>query len=779
MPVFPFRPPATLTLAADARVVKALPADEHIWTLHAAHGLPEALALTTTYGLRVQDMAIFPWVEMEGQPRWKVAAFAGTPQVEAILPAYARLTCKPFGGLALTCEYWVGHPQAVTGRLTVRNDGGAEMRGALGLAALLRPLEVDGGGMAPVKRGAVHILQGEGGGLHPLLFLTGGAEGVLSPFPALLVPFALSLGEQRRLTWVHTALDDAEAGFELARQLAARRWEPFFARLMLLDAQTPALEVGEPSCTWMLARARQTAHQLVQHVPDLPAPFLVTARTAEHGGPTDPLARNRAASVLAAYHLAVGYFLPTQPAVVQDWVRAFLARQREDGSIPWQPALGEEGYLASPLLVELAYRAFEHDAVELPRLYAPLRRFVEQWYATGDVNRDGFPEWAHPLQMGLPDPPAFSPWRRESVGSDLSLAESPALYALLYRALTRLEALAEAAGEEPPPDLRSRQRRLLKAVQAMWDARRRTALYRDRDTHERPPHLTLGKHRGGGTLTVAETFALPTRVVVHLFPVGGEVRPAVVTVQGSDERGKPVTETLRGGRIRWHEGRGVAVTQAVFHHLAAVTVEGLRSRGRFVVLTPDYTFPDISLVLPLWAKMLEPSQAEAVRRALSDERMYGRPYGVPVAPRGGQRAPDWQRAVLMPWNTLAVEALLAQGWVSDAARLLGRLGGVAEKVLRAQGVFREAYHADQGEGMEGKDGLVGLPPVGLWLRVAGVEPVDPRRVRFLWPMPFDDEWVIRFWGWEIRRRPGRTLVVTPDGATHTMTATEPYEVVVE
>ncbi len=776
MTTLPFRPPARLTLAVDARLADAPTHDEHIWTLHAAHGVPAALTLATTYGLRVQEMAIFPFMESDEQQRWASSTFAKSPQLVDFSVGFAHVVCEPFPALELTCRYWVAHPRGVIGQLVLRNTGQTPREGVLGLAVVLRALQGEAGGMMPRTRGAVHFLQGEAGGLQPLVFLTGGAEGALSPFPSLLVPFALPAGGSRRLTWVQTALADAEKGYDLARQMAARPWEPALARLTMLEAQVPRLAAATPARTWVFTRARQSALRMVQPHENLPRPFLVTAREPDHGGPADPLALNRAPSVLEAYHLAAGHFLPTHPAPVQGWVADFFAQQYDDGFVPWKPTQASRGYLASPLLAELAYRAWAHDRAGWAAYAEPLRRFVEAWYTLGDRNRDGFPEWSHPLQMGLPDVPAFSPWRRESVGGNFASVESPALYALLYRALERMEDAMTAAGLEPPPDARTRRRRLRTAVQAMWDARRRAPLYRDYETHERPPHRTLGKQRGNGALVLEETFPTPSRVVVHVFPAGGGVRPVSVVLRGRDARGKPLEEHLTGGALTWHEGRGVATSQHVFAHLAAVTVEGLRSRCRWVVLTPQYDVPDISLLLPFWAGMLTDAQTDAVRRALVSERAYGRPFGLPLSPRGGKKAADWLRAVYMPWVTFAVEGLLAHGFVAEAAHVLTAAARAATRTLIEEGGFRDAYHADTGAGMGGREGLTGLLPVGLWMQVAGIQPLNPHRVRFAWPMPFDEEIVVQVWGWQIRRTPAHTEVRTPDGDVRVLKVAEPYEV---
>ena len=773
---FPFRPPARLTLAVDTRLADAPVGDEHIWTLHAAYGMPAALTAVTTYGLRVQEMAIFPFVESEGQPRWASSAFARAPQWVRFSVGYAHLVCEPFPGLQLTCRYWVAQPHVLVGQLALHNLSQTNKQGVLGLAALLRALPGEKSGMMPQTRGAVHLLQGEAGGVQPLLFLTGGAEGALSPFPSLRVPFDLSAGGVRRLTWVQTALNDAEAGFAMARQMAARSWAPHQARLEMLDARTPAVETASPAGAWAFARARQMAHRLMQPIDNLPRPFFVTSRETDHGGPADPLALNRAPSVTEAYHLAVNYFLPTHPTPVQGWVADFFARQQEDGFVPWKPAHAQQGHLASPLLAELAYRAWAHDRAGWSAYAEPLRRFVEAWYVHGDRNRDGFPEWRHSLQMGLPDVPAFSPWQRASVGSDFSKVESPALYALLYRALERMEDAMEAAGNEPPPDARARRRTLRAAVQAMWDSRRRVPLYRDYETHERPPQRNVGKGRGSGTFALEAVLESPARVVVHVFPAGGGVRPVTVVLRGRDAHGKPVEEQISGGKIAWHDGRGVATSTRVFKSLANVEITGLRSRCRWVVLTPVYDFPDVSLLLPFWAKMLTEDQAEAVRRALVSPHAFGHAFGIPLASRGGKKAADWLRAVYMPWVTFAVEGLLAHGFIADAAHVLSASARAVERTLTDEGGFREAYHADTGAGMGGRESLTGLLPMGLWARVAGVQLMTPHRIRFAWPTPFDEEIVVRVWGWQIRRSPAQTEVRTPDGQMRVLNVAEPYEV---
>lgn len=776
MDSFPFRPPARLTLAADARLNPEAPTPEHVWTLFAASGSPPALSLESSYGLQIQSIRIFPYMELDEQVRADPATFAAPPLLTDFAPSYAKTECEPFAGLRLVCEYFIGHPRGVMGRLYLQNRSPNEMRGVLGLAAILHPLaEENAQPLAPEETAAIHILRGKAGGLAPVLFMTGGAEGALSPFVSLRLDFDLKAGGERRVSWAHTAVEDADEGLDLARRLAARKWEPLLARLAVASEPLVALETKSPQKTWTFARARQTALRLV--LPNRPnRPFLVTSRLPDRPALAASAADGQTPSVLEAWYLATAFFLPTAPAAPRAWVDAFLAAQHEDGFIPWRPWSAESRYLASPLLVELAYRAYRNAPADLPRLYQPLLRFVEAWFNLGDANGDGFPEWAHPLQMGLADPPAFAPWRKESVGGDFATVESPALYAFLYRAITRLEQIAAEAEETLPREMATRKRRLHKAVQEMWDARRRAVLYRDFATHKRHEHAVLGKSRGDQPLELNAAFSPPVRPLIHIFPKNGEIRPAEIILRGLDGRGRAVTETLRGGKIAWFEGRGVATAANVYRRLDAVEIRGLRAEDRFVALTTDLFSPDISLLLPFWAGMLGGEQTEAMRRVLTSERDYGRQYGAPISPRGGKNAPDWMRAVLMPWNAFAVEAMLEQGFIADAAALLSAAARAAEERLAADGVFWEAYHAEHGRGLGVPEHLSGLPAPALMLAAAGIQPISPQQVRFTWPSPFQDELRFSFWHWSVIRSPERTVLLLPDGSEHPITTPEPFEV---
>ena len=104
-----------------------------------------------------------------------------------------------------------------------------------------------------------------------------------------------------------------------------------------------------------------------------------------------------------------------------------------------------------PLLASLTWRLYQFDEDQgllgnlCPRLLDNLR----QWFSREhDHDQDGFPEWDNPLQTGFEDNPSFAFWHSWSLGSDISMAESPDLGAYLYRECNLLLRMARLLGRD-------------------------------------------------------------------------------------------------------------------------------------------------------------------------------------------------------------------------------------------------------------------------------------------------------------------------------------------
>src|SRR5262245_46031771 len=113
--------PLALRLAADVRLGPTDYANDHIWEVTLAGGEPPALAVRTTYGLRAQDMRLYPsFVEGE-RTVTDPADFAEPPLVQASLVNYLRVAATPLPGLTVSAEYWVPDSHTLAGQLTLTN----------------------------------------------------------------------------------------------------------------------------------------------------------------------------------------------------------------------------------------------------------------------------------------------------------------------------------------------------------------------------------------------------------------------------------------------------------------------------------------------------------------------------------------------------------------------------------------------------------------------------------------------------------------------------------
>src|SRR5574342_514833 len=95
----------------------------------------------------------------------------------------------------------------------------------------------------------------------------------------------LGPGQTRQLTFAEAARETLTASFELARHIAARKWEAERARIELLDAAaTIDIQTGDPDWDAALAFSQRAALGLMfRGNENLPCPSFVSARQPDHG----------------------------------------------------------------------------------------------------------------------------------------------------------------------------------------------------------------------------------------------------------------------------------------------------------------------------------------------------------------------------------------------------------------------------------------------------------------------------------------------------------------
>jgi len=780
--------PLNLTLAADARLGGCNYTDDQIWELSLSEGVPPALAIGTTYGLRARSFRMFPRF-IEGERAVSdPASFHRYPTIHQIYPNYLRLDFAPFPDLEVEAEYWVATSQAIAGRLRLTNHADEPRLVRLEWVAQLTPTE--GQRMAPLENLAA--LGGRTGGLAPVVFLTGGPVADSAPFPALSLNLEIAPHVSRPFTWAHAALAEPEASFDLARQIAGRPWEAEIARINLTNEGMIDIRTGDREWDIAFALAQKAAFGLFSGpTPHLPCHSYVFSRQPDlgfsmRGDGSDYNHLWSGQTPLEAAYLA-GLVLPSAPELAQALVKNFIASQKEDGEIDCRPGLGGQRsrLMATPVLASLAWKIYRYtgDRDFLEQVFTPLLDFVQAWFSPEhDVDGDGVPEWSSLMQTGWEDHPLFSRWHAWSRGIEIWSAETPGLSAFLYNECQALMKMAAVLGRpEPAASLASLADHLRTAVEASWDEAGATYMYWDRDTHRCPPGELLAQATGPGEIAINRSFEDPVRLLVSIQSDGEATRHPRIVVRGMSSTGQHRVERISDERFKWYLGRGMLTGERVYSSLEGIEIQGVEPEDEIHIYAAGYICQDQTLLLPLWAGIPDEGRAETlVRRTITNPDLYWRPFGLPACP-APEDAPEAGicSAVYLHWNTMIGEGLLRYGFRDEAADLVTRLMQAVIRSLKVEQTFRRSYSADSGEASGEREALTGLAPLELFLEALGVRLLSSRRVLVEGRNPFPWPVTVKYRGLTVLRQREKTMVIFPDGQTAEVEGPEPQLIALE
>ncbi len=781
--------PLCLTLAADSRLSISDYLNDHIWELVLGGGEPAALSLCTTFGLRAKMMRLFLRFSEGKKSVSDPYVFALPPTIRRFYPNFITIEYSPLPSIDVSTEYWVPQSNAISGRVNVANRSNATRKIRLEVCALLTP--IDGQGMTSTQMQLVNVLAGQTGGLFPVLFLTGGPAHGSGPHPSLFLDLELGPGATRQLTWTQAAADTLQASFDLARQTAARPWEAERARLELLNAsQTIDIHTGDKDWDAAFAFSQSAGFGLFfppnilsrseAERTNLPNPSLVSARGPDNGyspkgdGMDYPASWN-GQTPLESYYLAE--VLPASQAA-QDLLRNFLAIQTENGSIDGKLGLaGQRGrYLAAPLLSSLAWKLYEksEDKEFLNEVYPRLLKFFWSWLSPEyDEDGDGLPQWKHILQTGFEDNPLFDAWHEWSLGIDITQVHSPALEAMLYHEAACLIKMAEQLDQ---PDsltlLHEQAAQLRKSIESTWQPRTGLYHYRDRATGLSLAGKVLIRQKGAGIVTPKLKFEGPIRLLIEMQTQSPAAKRPQIRIH--EFASKPADEVIESGDYQWRNGGAIYTTKKVYSKLAKVSVRGLSNEDTIIISTLDFTTEDHTLFTPLWAGVPDQQRAQTIiGRALLDANRFQRPFGVPACPPlTSPEAESVSQAVHLPWNLLICEGLLKYGFRTDAARIVVHIMTAIIQNLKQNRAFYARYHAEKGTGIGERNALSGLAPVGLFMKVLGVEILSTTRVKLEGENPFPWDVTIQYKGLKVIRGQKKTEVVFANGKSVVVTAME-------
>jgi hypothetical protein len=738
-------------------------------------GDPAAILLQTSYGLRARNMRIFFRFGEGDKTISDPRAFHIPVTTKRFYPNYIQLGFSPFAGLDISAEYWAPESHMVAGRLQLVNHGAEVRNFRFELVALLNPAS-GGETINPQKREGANILNGKSDGLSPVVFLTGGPEGRSSPYTALVHHLELQPGKPRRLTWVHAALPVAEDSFNLARSTAARDWDAEISRVEMQNSSRLEIMTGDPDWDAAFALGQKAALTLI-HSPSeaLPYASFVESRQPDQGysrqgDGSDYNHLWNGQSALDAWYMS-NLLLPSEPDIATGILKNFLAIQEKDGRIDGKPGLaGQRARMsATPILASLAWRIYQHteDQAFLESVFPKLVEFLHAWFSKHqDRDRDGLPEWDNSVQSGFEENPAFARWHVWAQGADITLYESPALCAFLYRECQVIEQIADLLGRrEATAALEAISGNLLSAVEKSWDSRAASYHYWDRESHLSQRGEILGKRKGTGEIFLDKVFDAPSRILVRIDTGKETTLNARVFIHGKTATGKKRVERIGRQDIRWFPGLGSATVKQLYSEIERVQVEGVPPNGKVSVRLVDHFSRDHTLLLPLWACIPNKETAQKlVRRSITNPKRYWRAYGLPACPNPPKhKEAQICGAVWNVWNVLIAEGLLANDARQEAADLVSNMMRGITHSLKTEGAFRKHYHADSGEGLGERNALAGLPPLGLFMATIGVRIISPWRVALEGSNPYAWPVTIKFRGLIIEKTKDETTITFPNG----------------
>ena len=777
----------SLVLAADARFCTPNYVDDQIWELNLSSGEPPALSLRTTYGLRARTMRLFPRFSEGDLSVSDPEKFDRPPSLHRFYPNFALVDCSPFEGLDVILEYWVIDSQHTGGRIRLINSGVTPRKIRLDWIASLVIASENGKQLTPQSLEGVNVLIGQAADIHPVVFLSGGAEAQSSPTSALMVTAELLPGVSKTFYWGHGGAPSPEESFRLAREFAARRWEEEIGRIDMVNASMLDIRTGSEDWDLAFTLGQAAAHRLIHGPsPHLPRASFVHTRLPDQGyslrgdgSDYDHLWNGQ--NVLETWHLC-SLLLPAAPDTAAGLLENFLYTQDEDGCVDWQPSLSGQrtGVLATPMLCSLAWRIFQFsgDRVWLVKFFPRLQKFIQHWFSPEhDRDGDGVPEWDHPMQTGFEDNPYFSSIQDWAQGADISQFESPSLTGMLYREIRSLIRIARAINYTASiPALEEKLAWLRPSLENAWDEDSQIYRYRDRETHHSPSGMVLTRQKGTGTILMTERHFDPAaRLSIRILRESEGDRDPEILLKGLNAGGEPIEDHLSGARIRWTLQWGTGISSTVFSRIHSVEVRGIQPEDELVVRTLDYRHLDQTLLTPLWAGVPSAEQAEKmIKKTIIHPARFWRSYG--LAACATLPAPETEQdceQVWIPWNCIVGEGLMRYGHQEAAAELVSRMMDAITLNLRERGAFYKFYNAGTGAGIGDRNGVLGLPPLDLFMTALGVTIYSPWRVRLEGRNPFPRPVLIRFRGLQVRRRLDSTEITFPNGETVEVEETAP------
>jgi hypothetical protein len=784
--------PITLPIASDARLGSTDYLDDQIWELNIGKSEPPALVLQTTFGLRARVCRIFPRFFNDGQVVIDPAKFHRPISIRTYYPNFICLSFKPFSSINVNIEYWVPSSHVVAARTKITNTSHEPHQIQLEWAELLIP-SPDGKRMAISANGLITILAGHTANLAPVLYLTGGVKAGNSPYPSLNLSFEIPAYAEQESCWVNASLEDASSSFDLAKELINSNWEAEFARIERINSQRLEIITGIHDWNTAFFLSQTYSRQLIhQSTNKCPAASFVCARNPDQGfslrgNGSDYNHLWNGQTAFDAYYLT-NFLLPASPELIRGILDNFFASQTPQGEIDWKPGLsGQRSQLmATPILSTLSWMYFQYSGnlAYLKTIFNQLLKFYFSWFTQAhDRDNDLIPEWDQAVQTGFEEHPLFSYVHAWSSGIEASTVESPDLIAYLYRDGQSLLSIARLIGEEDSLyQLEQMLVHLREMLDQSWSDESACYQYLDRDSHVKTHGEILAIQNGSGVMEIRHEFQQPIRPMIMIKSKSERTQPVQVYIHGITPTGAHRVDHIPTQSVRWHLGTGFITSEYVYQAIEKIEITGVMPDVPVITRVVDLTGMDQTLLLPLWARI--PSQEQAnilVNLTILNKKKFLAPFGLRSCINNQEEMmlPDEYFAMHLPWISLILEGMVNYGLQKKAAEVFSRWMKALISSQKLELCFPQSYHSENGTALGGVNTLSGLVPVGLFLKILGINIINPFKLEVMHANPFPWPVTLKYRGLTVVQHDKKTMVIFPDGQSVSVENNHPQLISIE
>ena len=190
-----------------------------------------------------------------------------------------------------------------------------------------------------------------------------------------------------------------------------------------------------------------------------------------------------------------------------------------------------------------------------------------------------------------------------------------------------------------------------------------------------------------------------------------------------------------------------------------------------VIKTVDYSITDQSLLFPLWAGSPIKRKAKIlINLTIMNNKKYLGPFGLRTwieSPKNNETYKE-NNGIFLPWAALILDGLVKYGERTKAAEIFIRMMKSLSKNSE-KNITLNRTHQNKANILFGvQNSLPTLIPQGLFLRILGLEIINPYTVEISGYNPFPWPVTVKYQGLIVIKQEKQTIISFPDGQTSTV-----------